>query len=411
MKRYHLFLIALCWSIGIFYSCSENTQAFLDYTDPNLPAPAQVVNPTIKAIPGGAYITYQIPKDPNLRYVKAVYETQPGKQYEVKSSVYSDTLKVEGFGDTQPHEVKLYSVGKNEKQSEPLTIEVIPLTPSIETVYGTVQLAATFGGVNVKLNNPNRANLAIVVIADTANTGKWTELHTFYSSADRGSFSLRGLDTLSLKFGVYLRDRWYNKTDTVIKNLVPLYEEEIDKGSWAPLYLAGDDFAYKENYHLPALWDKQFGYFGHLFASANAQMPQTVTWDLGKKVILSRMKSWHHPEGPYDGPSVKEFEIWGANSYNADGDYITGGEKGVYKSNWVLLGKFKSYKPSGSPQGTVTQEDRDYALNKGEDFDFEAGIPAVRYIRFKTIATYGTPAGGNGSVVMQEVTFWGQEVK
>ncbi|WP_418894317.1 DUF5000 domain-containing lipoprotein [Limibacterium fermenti] len=404
MKKYYFYLLILSCVVFLF-SCQYNDNIYIDYADPNLPAPAQVTDPVITAIAGGAYITYKIPQDKNLRYVKAVYETQPGKSYEVKSSIFSDTLKIEGYGDTQTRDVKIVSVGKNEKESEPLIVKVTPLRPAISSVYETLQLDPTFGGINIKLKNPGRANLAIVLIADTINNGDWAEIHTFYSSADNGNFSLRGLDTIPSKFGVYLRDRWYNKTDTIMNLITPWYEELIDKGSWKPLYLPGDDYKYIETYQLPRLWDNQYGY--NLFASDKALLPQTITWDLGEQVTLSRMKSWHHPADPYNGPSVKEFEIWGTNEYHADGDYVSGGEKGIYTDNWQLLGKFKSYKPSGSPIGTVTAEDRDYALNKGEDFEFEAGLPAVRYIRLKTTETWGIPTG-IAQVVMQEVTFWGQ---
>lgn len=391
------------------YSCKEDADTFTNYTDKNLPAPAQVLNPKVDPISGGAYITYEIPKDKNLRYVKAVYETQLGNRYEVKSSIYSDTLKIEGFGNTNTYDVKLYSVGKNEKESEPLIVKVTPLPPAILSIFGTLELNSTFGGVNVKLTNPDRSNLAIVLIADTLNNGKWEEIHTFYSAADKGNFSLRGMDTIPVKFGVYLRDRWYNKTDTVLKVITPMYEEVINKGSWKPIYLPGDDYKYIENYQLPRIWDNLYGY--NLFASDKALLPHTLTWDLGKQVVLSRMKTWnHHPDDPYNGASVQQFELWGANEYSAEGDYVLGGDKGIYTDNWHFLGKFDSYKPSGSPLGTVTAEDRDYALNKGEDFEFEPGLSSCRYIRLKVTQTWGIPSG-IAQVVIQEITFWGQEIK
>ena len=106
MKKYYFALfIVLGLTLNCLMGCSDDTQDYINYSDSSLPAPAQVLNPASTSIPGGAYITYQIPKDKNLRYVKAVYETQPGKQYEVKSSIYSDTIKVEGYGDTEPHDV------------------------------------------------------------------------------------------------------------------------------------------------------------------------------------------------------------------------------------------------------------------------------------------------------------------
>ncbi len=53
------------------------------------------------------FATYDLPKDPNLSYIKAVYEAQPGVFNETKSSYYTDTLALAGYGDTG-RKVKLY---------------------------------------------------------------------------------------------------------------------------------------------------------------------------------------------------------------------------------------------------------------------------------------------------------------
>src|SRR5690606_37843584 len=140
-KKFQLWFWALL-SLAAF-SCDRNDE-YINYTDPNLLAPAQVQDVRVIPTNGGAHIVYKVPKDPNLRYVKAVYETAPGTVWEVKSSYYTDTLKIEGFGDTQEYEVKLYSVGKNEKESEPLVVPVKPLIPAIQSVYETLAVSGTF---------------------------------------------------------------------------------------------------------------------------------------------------------------------------------------------------------------------------------------------------------------------------
>ncbi|MBZ4190525.1 DUF5000 domain-containing lipoprotein [Niabella beijingensis] len=401
-------LFPLVITLLVVLGCKRQDN-YINYTDATLPAPAQVYDLRVTSVAGGAYIVYKVPGDSNLRYVKAVYETAPGTKWEVKASYFNDTLKVEGFGDTSIHEVQIYSVGKNEKESSPVVVQVKPLLPAIMSVYKTVAISGTFGGVNVRLQNPGRSNLAVVVLHDPLKDGNLKELTTYYSAADRISFSVRGMDTTDKKISLYLRDRWNNKTAATTALIKPLYEELIDKASWKPLYLPGDTYDYVEGYVLPKLWDNGLGYCC-LFASKGYTFPHTITIDFGKQVVLSRMKTWQHPESPYNGPSVKEFEVWGSNTFNPDGDYEDPVTK-TYRSNWVRLGVFSSYKPSGAPLGTVTNEDRDYALNKGEDFEFEAGLPAVRYLRFKTTATYANTAGQQGAVVLQELTLWGQEIK
>jgi len=400
-KKFQLWFWALLSLVA--FSCDRNDE-YINYTDPNLPAPAQVQD--VRVIPknGGAHIVYKVPKDPNLRYVKAVYETAPGTVWEVKSSYYTDTLKIEGFGDTQEYEVKLYSVGKNEKESEPLVVPVKPLIPAIQSVYETLAASGTSGGINVTLQHPDRANLAVVVLLDTANNGHYSELTTYYTAADKVNFSVRGMDTEEKKVAIFLRDRWNNKTEPKESVVTPLFEKLIDKAPWKALELPGDNFQYVENYPLYKIFDGGFGYCC-LFASDQFQLPHTITLDLGQPTIISRMKTWLHPEGAYQGSHPKDFEIWGSNSVNPDGDYVDLENK-IYRDNWVKLGTFSSFKPSGP--GPVTQEDRDYALTLGEDFEFESGIPAVRYIRFKTLNTWGIPSG-RAQVVIQELTLWGQD--
>ncbi|HMG11207.1 MAG TPA: DUF5000 domain-containing lipoprotein, partial [Mucilaginibacter sp.] len=47
-----------------------------------------------------------------------------------------------------------------------------------------------------------------------------------------------------------------------------------------------------------------------------------------------------------------------------------------------------SVKPSGLPVGQNSQADADFAA-AGEPFTFPTGVPAVRYIRFKVLETWG----------------------
>ena len=49
-------------------------------------APGPVANTAVQNLPGAAKITYSLPPDDQVLYVKAVYEHQPGTKREVKSS-------------------------------------------------------------------------------------------------------------------------------------------------------------------------------------------------------------------------------------------------------------------------------------------------------------------------------------
>jgi hypothetical protein len=397
MKKQIYFFAALLMTV-LWYSCKKADR--IDHIDRNAPAPAQISDVKVEAKPGGAILTYKIPKDSNLSYVKAVYEIQPGVFREAKSSIYMDTLVLVGYGDTLTHEVKLYSVGKNEKASESVSITIKPLTPSIISVFETLDFKATFGGVNVGFKNSSQANLAIVVIVDTSGQNTWAPVTTFYTGAKVGNFSARGYDSIKMKFGVYIRDRWNNKSDTLIKSLTPLYEQLINSASFRAVHLPTDSWEAAEPsvYALEYLWDGVWNnsYLNSFASLGSSISPTWFTIDFGKKVSLSRLKEYQMNSQPhiYGGAAVESFEIWGSNDPDADGGW----------THWELFEKFNSFKPSGLPMGQVTAEDVNYAAASGEDFNFTVSPPPVRYIRFKTLKTYGS----SGQIFICELRFWGQ---
>jgi len=369
----------------------------LDHIDSSSPAPAQVSNIKIAATPGGAMINYKIPKDPNFFYAKAEYEIRPGVFREAKCSYYNDTLAIVGYGDTLSHQVRIYSVGKNEKASAPVTVSIVPLSPPVRTVFKDLNLTAAFGGVRIGFKNPSQANLAIELLMDSTGAGAWTTLNTFYTGALEGSFSSRGLDSVQKKFAVVLWDRWNNRSDTLIRTLTPLYEELIPKNKFSILQLPTDVYKPAEpQYGLANVFNGGTLWNGIWASANNSVIPQWFTLDLGQQVVLSRFKEFQvNTDHFYIASALKTFEIWGSNNPNPDGSF---------DASWTLLGTFHSFKPSGLPMGQTNQDDYNYACANGEDFEFENVIPAVRFIRLNALESYSSA----GQIVISELTFWGQ---
>src|SRR5690606_37331026 len=100
--------------------------------------------------PGVAKVTYSILNDETLLYVKAIFESHQGVEREVKSSIYKNYIELDGFGDTNEYQVKLYAVNRSEVSSEPTSFTIRPLTPPIHTVFETLEVSEDFGGVNTK---------------------------------------------------------------------------------------------------------------------------------------------------------------------------------------------------------------------------------------------------------------------
>jgi len=381
-----IFLMPTVW-----FGCMEEGR--LDHIDEKAPTPAQVTNIRVRNTPGGAVLKYDLPIDKNLLYVRAEYEIQPGVKLMRKASCYIDSLVLEGFGDTREYEIKIYSVGKNEKESVPLTELVNPLTPPVKAAGKEIKEA--FGGVAITINNPTNANLAVELMADTAKIGYMTILQTFWTTASKATFTVRGLDSIPYDFGIYLRDRWDNKSDTLEVTLTPWFEEFIPKNTWREFPLPGDAEIHNNDYPVNRIWNGNLGQGFTNFHSLEMRLPSPITWDMGIMAKLSRMKFYprNHPTADvFDRGHPRVFEIWGSNLPSLDGNW----------DSWILLGRFECVKPS--PGTIVTQEDRDYA-RQGIDFDFEGTPVPVRYIRLNTVSTFNNTSISVISIL--EVSFWG----
>lgn len=73
----------------------------------------------ITPINGGGIATYSIPDSEEVMYVMAEYERN-GKKCVERSSVYSNTIRMEGFATTDPVTVAFYTVSRNGVRSEPV---------------------------------------------------------------------------------------------------------------------------------------------------------------------------------------------------------------------------------------------------------------------------------------------------
>jgi hypothetical protein len=393
--------------IYIVSGCKEESR--IDHIDDSAPAPTPVTLGEIKAKPGGAIIWYTVPNDKNLLGVKAVYERN-GEICETKASVYTDSLTVEGFGDANPKEVKLYSVGRNEKLSEPVSVQIVPLEPPVNSVH--VNMEATFGGVTLILeNNISNADLAVVLMIDTTDTDEWVPLQTFYTQATSIKLSRRGLKFKEQKFGVYVKDRWNNKSVITDWTLTPIEEIELPKTDFRNAMLPGDTYLPYGGYSaytLEKCWDGDIS--GIFVPPTSSPIPQHFTIDLGRPMSISRLQFFHRLNNEmYSGNAVRVFELWGSNDPPDDGSF----------DNWHKLGQWEQLKPSGygngSDVGPITDEDRAYFYSGG---NYELTITdetpnpymTVTYLRFITTATfisYGTDTN-TGNLVIAELTFYGQ---
>jgi hypothetical protein len=355
-------------------------------------APLPVTDLQVMNLPGEAKIAYKVPGDPNLLYVEANW-TYKSIQRNAKSSYYSDTLSIQGFGDTSECEVQLVSVSTGEKRSAPVSITVKPLTSPVTKVFESLKIKPDFGGVNVGFFNATAANVVINVLTKNS-LGDLVQADAFYTSLISDSFSTRGFDAVPRLFGLVVKDRWGNLSDTLFTTLTPLFEKQLNKTQFKEVNpYPGDvnDKIYSASYPMRNLWDNSTAIF---VTATNLGMPESFTIDLGVKAQLSRMVYLQRQSTAfyYASGTPEIFDVYGSNNPAPDGDW----------NSWTLLSHCVSKKPSGLPLNVTTGDDI-AAAQAGEGFNFPVSAGAYRYLRFNVTKTYGNAT----NITFAELTFWG----
>lgn len=414
--------------IFVFLSCDHKA----DLNDPIGKSDAQPLPVTVKNIEninGAALVEYALPKDDNINYIEAVYKIN-GREVKTKASFYTSTLLLEGFPQAGDYAVSIYSVSFSEIRSEPVTITVSPATPPYQLVAENLDVTPIFGGVKAIYTNPTKAYLQIAFFWKN-ELGNWEEYQTLYTSLESGEFSVRDLEAVEQSFAIVCRDRWQNVSDTLTITATPLYEELADI-SLIQSYPLPTDLTYEypragvKTHHtiggsgdwagdVPVMWDGNakapfpsapwFFFQNPNTAIPYAGLPSSITIDLGRKYMLSRIVFWPRSDRStvnyaqlYNFTHPKKFELWGSNDPSPDGAYDT----------WTLIKSYESVRPSGNEtpgNENSTEVDRLTALN-GENFDIPEGTPPYRYIRYKVFSTWGNQNYWSCS----ELQFYGQPI-
>ncbi|WP_428741664.1 DUF5000 domain-containing lipoprotein [Tenacibaculum sp.] len=379
----------------IAISCDENNLAPLEN---NTTPPGIVENVQIENLPGKSVISYALPKDQDLLYVKAEYQLESGKKMEVKSSYYNNSLVVEGFSKEEEETVTLYAVNRSEVASEPVKVTIKPLESPIWDVYRSIEVGPAFGGISLKAINELRHDLSILVMEKNEQNDWIVNPNSIYTSTDSINRTIRPFDIEEHNIAVTVRDRWLNTTDTLYTSITPFLELSLPKSDYKWYPLPGDTPVHP-NAQPPGMWDGDIMNWPRVFLTQGSAPGQhVVTIDIGVLAKMSRIVIWDYPEY-YQGRTyyyigdLKYFEIWGSANPNPDGSL---------DSSWVKLGSYEETKPSGLPFGQQTDEDYQTA-NAGFSWDFDPEAPKVRYLRIKSLENWG----GTGSMSIGEIQVYG----
>lgn len=429
MKKLIYFVLAAL----AFASCDSRFDEYerLIPTDGSIPAPSPLKITGVKSIAGGAIISIAYPDDNNVRGAIASY-VRNGEQVNAKISRYVDSLKVEGFADTEVHEVSIATFNVNEVRSASELVKVTPLTPAIKTVKPSIE--STFGGVKILIEgNESKSDLAVCLLrdADLADESlpvakrKWVEVSTLFTASNNIRLTRRNLDPVEALFAVYIRDHWGNISDTTCVKLTPVVENKIDHSKFKDANLPDDNCktANATNYPVKGLWDDSgASSAGHFFASDEAPRPCWLTIDMGLTAQLSRVHTLPRIDyNIWSNAHPRDFEFWGWGEADAPTGEENPANPHGFQTGWKFLGRFTQFKPSGyDPDGYVgeyTAEDREY-FNAGNDFEFDASIwpeanDPVRYLRVVFVDNFQTYKSEATKMAVQigEITPYGKVVE
>jgi hypothetical protein len=376
-------------------SCKEHP---VGQTPTDSDAPGPVTNVKIVPTYGGANITYTLPKEDDISYVKCEFDYN-GKHRVVRSSIYKNQLAVDGLGAPEEITLTISVVDHSENVSRPYIEPFTPLDPPMTAVLQSFRLEPAFGGVKITWENPAREMVGISFLAAN-DDGELDLMDMVFTSLSEGSKSLRGFNTDKRTFALALSDKYENNSDTVyFRDVSPLYEVMLDKKLFTNIQLSGDNISVSNGRPIQNIWDDNLEVIWHTQTDAGPEMgaviPQHFTIDLGADVQLTRVVVYNRSEIYYYGQhNLRRFDVWGTDRLDMNTHPIIDPyyNDNSWKADWTRLVECEIIKPSGSPSGTNTPEDI-AAHDAGFEFEFTQDVSKMRYIRFEVHETWArTPA-------------------
>ena len=351
---------------------------------------------------GGGIISYTLPNDSDILFVRAEYTNSLGIDVYRVSSSHNDSIEIDGLNQNTPVQVRLFVIDENENMSQPVEVEFTPLPSFIFLVQESISIAPELGGVKIEWDNI--AEKTVYVHLHIVNGGE-EEIRILSSNSASESIFVRGLESVEMTFLTKVEDFDGNITDLEEKaTLTPLFEEMIDKSTWTLMsQLSVNGNAWEGE--TTAFWDDivdtaETNSDNSYFIIWRDQNGGTLDWpldiviNLNKNVRIHRFKVWQRAFW-YNGPTGIPYYYQEENMRSFD----------LYASNnsvdWTLLGQFDIGDP-GDENGNIPQDFIDAAAD-GHDFDLEGVSEKFNYLKFSITSNYGSDTYVHGS----EITLWG----
>ena len=393
-KQLNKAVLFLLFIFAAIISCS-------DHEDLETSPPGILSNVSVTPTNGGGIISYTLPSDDDILYVKAVYTNSQGAEVFRVSSKHNTSVEITGLSQSTPVNVKLFVVDVNENISETVAIDFTPLESFIFLVQESIQITPDLGGVKITWENiASKTVFVYVHILEGADE----DIRILSSNNPQESIFIRGLPPSEISISTKIEDFDGNITELEEKGTyIPLFEEKIDKSTWT--LVSGQSIngnAYEgrtvnfwddvvdtvetdaDNSYFIATRDNNGG---------SLNFPLDIVIDLNKNVKIQRFIVWQRAYWYQGGGVTYHYQEENIKSFNlyASSDAQT----------WSLLGEFDIGDPrngAGEIPAPAFQEAID-----GHEFSLENTSEVFRYLKFQITSNYGSTQITVGS----EITLFG----
>ena len=396
MKKSLKKIISVFTILLITVSCQDTESG-------DVTAPGKLIVETITPTNGGGIISYTLPDDSDILFVRAEYTNTLGEDVFRVSSVHNNEVEISGLNQTTPIEVNLFVVDNNDNKSEPTTAEFVPLESFIYLVQESIEFSADLGGVRVSWENIESKTVYVYV---HIQNGEDEEIRILSSNSPLENRFIRGLEATELTFLTKVADFDGNVTDLEEKGVYsPLFEEVIDKSTWSLVSnqsingnaWEGSTVNFWDDIVDTTQTDSDNSYF-IIWRDQNGgtlNWPLDIVVNLNKNVKINRLKVWQRAFW-YNGPSpttayyyqeenMKSFDLFAS---------INGQE-------WTLLGQYDIGNPMDA-DGNIPSDAMESAAN-GHDFELDGVSESFNYLKISITSNYGSDTYCHGS----EITLYG----
>lgn len=391
------YISSLLLVISLIASCESD-----DNGDTTPPGELSVIS--TEATYGGAVITYTLPEDNDILYVRADYTNGKGEAVFRTVSKHVNQIEVSGFVLEEDVTVSLTVVDENQNSSKAVALEIRPLRSFIFLVQESIQIEPDLGGVQVSWENATEKTVFIYLhIQD----GEDEQIRILSSANKNEKIFVRGLEAKPLLFLTKTEDFDGNISELQEKGTyTPLFEEKINKDTWKLVSnLSIDGNAYEGA--TVNFWDDVIDTFetnsdnSYFIINRNdnggiLRWPLDIVIDLNKKAKINRFKVWQRAYW-YNGPDGKSYYYQEENLKSFD-LYVS-----MNKTDWVLLGNFEIEGPAGGTD-EISQALLDEAA-AGHNFNLDEISPEFRYLKFSITSNFGSDSFCHGS----EITLFGRD--